>query len=249
MNKKLHLGFWMLVIVALTLLFSTSLNGIVISFYFVCFLLPVVIGTSYFFNEYLVPKFLLKGYRWKFGLYFIYLLVVSIYLEMLVMILAFIILADYQIENLGKIVSDIYLMAIILYLVVFANGFVNVVRSLKLNQAKISELEEDRKRDRNEYLLVRADRKNVQIRMDEILYVESLSDYIKVHTRSEIYITKEKISAIEKLLPTAFIRIHRSYIINRDHIQSFNRESIEIEGTRLTIGRKYKKDTLLTLGV
>ncbi len=241
MNTKQHLGFWILVIVALTLLFSTSLNGIVISFYFVCFLLPVVIGTSYFFNAFLVPRFLLKGYRWKFGLHFTYLLVVSIYLEMLVMILTFIILADYQIANLGKIVSDIYLMAIVLYLVVFANGFVNVARSLRIKQAKISELEEDRKKNQNEYLLIRIDRKNAQIKIDEILFIESFSDYIKIHTLDQVHITKEKISAVEKLLPTLFIRIHRSFIVNRDYIKSFNRETIEIESTKLPIGRKYKK--------
>ncbi len=217
------------------------------AFYFVCFLLPVVIGTSYFFNEFLLPRYLLKGHRWKFVLYFTYLLVVSIYLEMLVMILAFIILADYQIENLGKIVSDIYLMAIILYLVVFANGFVNVVRSLKINQAKVSELEKDREKDQNEYLIIRVDRKNTQVKINEILFIESLSDYIKVHTSKEVHITKEKISSVEESLPTWFIRIHRSFIVNRDHIRSFNRETIEVADTKLSIGRKYKKEVFSVL--
>ncbi len=247
MNTKQQLGFWIIVIAALTLLFSTSLNSVTISFYFVCFLLPVVVGTSYFFNEFLVPRFLLEGRRWKFVLYFTYLLIISIYLELLVMILAFIILADYQIENLGKIVSDIYLMAIILYLVVFANGFVNVVKRLKLNQAKVDELEENQKRNQNEYLLVRVDRKNAQIKMDEIAYVESLSDYIKIHSENEVHVTKEKISAVEKLLPTSFIRIHRSFIVNRDYIRSFNSETIELDQMKLPIGRKYKREVLQVL--
>ncbi len=244
MNTKQQAGFWIIVIVVLMLLFSTSLNGLVISFYFVCFLLPVVVGTSYFFNEYLVPRFLLKGFRWKFALYFAYLLIVSVYLEMLVMILAFIILADYRIENLGKIVGDIYLMAIILYLVVFANGLVKITKSLRLSQVRISQLEEAQEKEQTEYLQVRIDRRNAQIKIDEVVFIESLSDYVKVHTKDDVQVTKEKISAIEKLLPGRFIRIHRSFIVNRDYIKSYNREIVELNKTMLPIGRKYKKQVV-----
>lgn len=249
MNSKQQFVFWLGVVLILTLLFSTSLDGLVISFFFVSFLLPVVLGTSYCFNGYLVPKFLLTGRRWKFALFLGYLLIVSIYLEMLVMILAFVILADYQIENLGDIVSDIYLMTIILYLVVLANGFVNVVRSLKHNEEKISKLEQDRIRDQTAYLLVRVDRQNIQLKTKEILFVESLSDYIKIHTQNGVEITKEKISSIEKLLPTSFMRLHRSFIVNREHVKSFNREFVTVEGKNLPIGRKYKRQVAEVFGL
>jgi len=246
-DSKQQMIFWVVVVAVLTLLFSTSLDGLILSFYFVSFLLPVVVGTSYCFNGYLVPHFLLRGKRLKFLLYFVYLLIVSIYLEMLVMIFAFVILADYQIQNLGKIVSDIYLMAIILYLVVLANGFVSAIRSVKQNQERISELEEERLKNQMAYLVVRVDRKNTQIRMSDILLIESLSDYVKIHTKEKITVTKEKISAVEKLLPTSFIRTHRSYIVNRDYIKSFNREIVEVQEQELPIGRKYKKQVFEVL--
>ena len=249
LNSKQDLFFWIIVVVVLTLLFSTSLDGPVLSFYFVCFLLPVVVGTSYFFNNYLVPNFLLKGKRTKFYLYFGYLLVSSLWLELLVMILAFVILADYQIENLGKIVSDIYLMAIILYLIVFSNGFINVIRSLRQNQERVLSLEEERKKDQTEYLVVRVDRTNVQIQTSKILFIESLSDYVKIHTTEDIKITKEKISALEKMLPTNFVRIHRSFVVNREYMVSYSKESVVVKEKTLPIGRKYKKTVSETLEV
>lgn len=239
--------FWVSTSVVLTLLFSTSLGSIIVAFYFVTFLLPIAIGTSMFFNHYLVPQFLLKGGKAKFILHFIYMVVLSVYLEMLIIVLAFVILADYQIENLGKIASDIYLMAIILYLVVFSNGFLLIFKSLKVREQRIAELEEKEKRNQTEFLTLKVDRKNVQVDVATITYIESLSDYVKIHTEVDALISKEKISAIEQLLPTSFIRIHRSFIVNRHHIKSFGKEVVEMEGVSLTIGRKYKADVSQTL--
>lgn len=156
------------------------------------------------------------------------------------MLLAFVILADYQFSNLGKIVGDIYVMAIVLYLIVFAYGFLIIYKKLQANQSKISELEEATEKNKLQLIHVVVDRKTVPISLDEITHIESLSDYIKIHTTSDVFITKEKISSIEKKLPTKFIRIHRSFIINQEAIQSFNREQIEVANQTFTIGRKYK---------
>lgn len=244
LNSKQQISFWAIVFIVLIMLFGSSLDGWVIAFYFVSFLFPVIIGTSYVFNRWLVPTYLLQGRRIKFSLYFIYLLIVSIYLELLVMILAFVILADYKIENLGKIVSDIYLMAIIMYLIVFANGFVLIVKQLKSERYQTQILRKNLEKDQTDYLLVRIDRKNTQIKTSVITYIESLSDYVQIHTTEETLITKEKISSLETLLPTWFIRIHRSFIVNRVHVQSFNAETVELADIKLPIGRKYKNDVL-----
>lgn len=242
MEKRPQLIFWIITTLALTLLFSTSLNGLITSFYFVTFLLPVALSTSLFFNKYLVPNYLLKGRRIRFIIYFIYMLIISIYLEMLVITGAFVILADYQFENLGKIAGDIYLLAIILYLVVFSNGFISVFRSLKQKEQRLSQLEEKERKNKMEFLTLKVDRRSVQVRLSDIIYIESLSDYVQVHTISATHITKEKISTMEQSLPPYFIRIHRSFIVNRNHIKSYNRESVELEGSWLTIGRKYKQE-------
>ena len=63
----------------------------------------------------------------------------------------------------------------------------------------------------------------------------------------EIYTTKEKISTLEKTLPESFVRIHRSFLINLQHVSSFNKEEVSIADQKLTIGRKYKKEALEVL--
>lgn len=92
MKVNRQIIFWGVSIAVLILLFSRSLGGFTLSLFFVTFLFPVVFSTSFFFNYYLVPNFLMQAKKLKFGIYFTYMLITSIYLELLVMILAFVIL-------------------------------------------------------------------------------------------------------------------------------------------------------------
>ncbi|PWI29719.1 DNA-binding response regulator [Flavobacteriaceae bacterium LYZ1037] len=95
------------------------------------------------------------------------------------------------------------------------------------------------------FMFVRADRRMIKIDFEAIIYVESYSDYIKIHLANETIVTRETISAIEAKLPSRqFIRIHRSYIIALSHISSFTNEHIVIHGQALTISRSYKKEVL-----
>jgi two-component system, LytTR family, response regulator LytT len=236
--------FWVIIGAVLTLLFNRSLNGLQLSFYFVSFLLPIIISTSLFFNYYLVPKYLLKDRKLKFGLYFTYLIIVSVYLEMLVIVMAFVILADYQIQNLGSLAGDIYLLTIILYLIVFGYGLILILKSWKEKDQRLTELEQKNKLNERRILTVRVNRKNAPIELDKITYIESLSDYIQIHTVNESFITKEKISSISEKLPDWFIRIHRSFIVNKHQITSYNKEIVFVAEKELPIGRKYKNQIL-----
>ncbi|WP_424961934.1 LytR/AlgR family response regulator transcription factor [Ekhidna sp.] len=233
--------FWLSVWLLLVLLFSTSLNGFIVSTYFVTLLMPIVIATSVFFNRFLVPRYLLQNRKWTFSLYFFYMLVVSIYLELLVMVLAFVILADYQIDNLGKIAGDIYLLTLILYLVVLVEGLVLSIQKLKENAKRIEEIELQLVKHRREEITIRCNRKNVLLKLFNIQFIESLGDYVKVHAKDRTYTTKEKISTFEGRLPDSFIRIHRSFLVNKDHVDFFNKEVVNVGDKELPIGRKYKK--------
>jgi len=230
----------------LTFIFSRSLGGL-ISFYFVSFLLPVVIGTSFFFNYVLVPRFLLHQKRWKFVLYFLYMLIISIYLEMLIMILAFVILADYRFENLGAIAGDIYMLTLILYLIVFVNGFIEIFIRFQEKSKTLEHLEKRRTLDQKSFIVIKEDRKNVRINLDELFFIESLSDYLKIQCKEKTHITKKKISVMQQELPEYFIRIHRSYIVNSNLLTTFNKEEVRIGGEQLPIGRKYKEDAIAFL--
>jgi DNA-binding LytR/AlgR family response regulator len=87
----------------------------------------------------------------------------------------------------------------------------------------------------------RSDRKMVKVAMDDILYIESLKDYIKVVTKNKTIVTKHAISALEENLPKYnFLRIHRSFIVAIDKIDSFSAEIIEIGKQELPISRMYR---------
>ena len=98
------------------------------------------------------------------------------------------------------------------------------------------------------FMFVRADRRMIKVDFESIIYIESYSDYIKIHLANETIVTRETISAIEAKLPgKRFLIIHRSYIISLKYIESFTNEEIVINNTALTISRSYKKDVIQTL--
>lgn len=96
-------------------------------------------------------------------------------------------------------------------------------------------------RNTDAFINLRADRKNIKVVLDDILYIESLKDYIKVVTSAKTVITKQSISSIEEILPKdQFIRIHRSFIVSIKRIETFTNETIEIGKQELPISRMYK---------
>jgi DNA-binding LytR/AlgR family response regulator len=97
----------------------------------------------------------------------------------------------------------------------------------------------------SEFFFVRSERKMVKINYDEILYIESLSDYVKIHQEEKTIVTRETITNIEAKLPQAqFLRIHRSYIVAVKNIESYTNEFVEIKSKALPISRTYKESIL-----
>ena len=100
------------------------------------------------------------------------------------------------------------------------------------------------------FLYFRADRKMVKVVLKDILYVESLKDYVKIVTEGGQVITKYSITALEAMLPTAdFIRIHRSFIIAASKMQSYTASSVQISNTQLPIGKSYQREVFKVLQV
>ena len=76
---------------------------------------------------------------------------------------------------------------------------------------------------------------------DEILFIESMSDYVKINlANNEVVVTKEKISRLEARLPEMFVRIHRSFIVNKNKVTVFNKEVLTIGDQTLPVSRSYK---------
>jgi len=101
---------------------------------------------------------------------------------------------------------------------------------------------------KSDSFFVRADRKMIKINISEIRYIESLSDYIKIHLTDKTVVTRETLSNIEAKLPQGdFLRIHRSYIVSIDGIESFTHEYVMVNKHELPISRSHKEDVLQRL--
>lgn len=97
------------------------------------------------------------------------------------------------------------------------------------------------------HLYFKANRRMIKVHLNEILYVESLKDYVRIVSHSKTIVTKQSISSLEEMLPRdQFIRIHRSYIVAISKIESYNHEMIAIAKKELPISRMYKHDVTKT---
>ena len=84
--------------------------------------------------------------------------------------------------------------------------------------------------------------KNIKINLDDLLFIESLKNYIKVVTKDKTIVTKHSISNLEEILPSTFIRIHRSFIIAKSKIDSFSLDFIQIGKYELPVSRSYRHE-------
>jgi len=87
---------------------------------------------------------------------------------------------------------------------------------------------------------INVNKKMVKIYIDEIVYVESLKEYVKIYTSEKQIVTKFQLGELEEFLNNNnFLRIHRSFLVAKNKIDSFTAEEVEINGTSIPIGRTY----------
>lgn len=91
------------------------------------------------------------------------------------------------------------------------------------------------------HLFVRADRKNVKIYLHDILYLESLKDYVRIVSTNGKVLTKDTLTHFEETLPPErFLRVHRSFLVAKDKISAFSADGLEIGKITVPVGRLYK---------
>ena len=99
------------------------------------------------------------------------------------------------------------------------------------------------------FIFLKVDKKLIKIKFEDIFFIESLKDYIKVFTRSGDYLAHKSLSGITEELPSnQFLRLHRSFTVALDKIQALEGNSVLVEDKRIPIGRKYinhAKDVIL----
>jgi len=94
----------------------------------------------------------------------------------------------------------------------------------------------------SDHIFVNSNKRMVRIEFNNILFIDSIKDYVRIHTASEIIITKDKISSFVLKLPSYFLRVHRSYIVNTNKIAALtSKDVVLLGGMEIPIGASYKE--------
>lgn len=93
-----------------------------------------------------------------------------------------------------------------------------------------------------EFLIIKADKKLYKIDFREIIHLQAYGDYVKIFTEKKTFVTKERLTKIEKDLPeNQFLRIHRSHIISLNRIEFIEGNLVKIGKDKLPIAGSYKE--------
>jgi len=98
------------------------------------------------------------------------------------------------------------------------------------------------------YIYIKGNKRVHKVKLKDILYIESLKDYVKLFTTKKDIVAKASLQSIEEILSSDhFVRIHRSFIVGLEQITGFTVTSIEIDDKELPIGRMYRKQVFAAL--
>ena len=94
-----------------------------------------------------------------------------------------------------------------------------------------------------DHIYVKSEYQTIKILLNDILYIEGLKDYVKIHTVDKTIITRLNVKGINAKLPSnQFVRIHRSFIVSLSKIDTFQKQQIRIGNTEIPIGDAYSNE-------
>ena len=100
-----------------------------------------------------------------------------------------------------------------------------------------------------DHIFIRSGSKFFKVNFSEILYIESMKDYLRVHTREHKLVTHQTLGDMEKILPPKqFIRVHKSYIVALEYIRIIYGNTVEVGNATIPIGSSYKSLVMNLVG-
>jgi DNA-binding LytR/AlgR family response regulator len=99
-----------------------------------------------------------------------------------------------------------------------------------------------------DFLFIRCDRKDVRLCIADIDYVQGLKDYVRIHTPNTVYTVKETMQSFSDRVGPGFVRVHRSYLVNRLRITALTNKDVEVGDREIPIGETYRVAALRDLG-
>ncbi|WP_294276363.1 LytTR family DNA-binding domain-containing protein [uncultured Chryseobacterium sp.] len=111
----------------------------------------------------------------------------------------------------------------------------------------VAHKENSLERSTSEFLIIKSEKKFYKVNFSDIRYIEGLKDYVLIHTTSQKIIAAMNLKTIHQKIPLpCFIRVSKSYIVNSDHIISFDSYSVSLNDAELPIGEIYRENFLKT---
>jgi len=120
-----------------------------------------------------------------------------------------------------------------------------VDKAIHYHTLLLAENKKDLDQTQEDYIIVKSDRRFFKIQHHDILFIEGLKDYVIIQLQNERIITRMLVKQIHEILPQQlFLRINRSFIVNKSHINSFDNNDVFIKDYEIGIGSAYKNSFL-----
>ena len=248
-----HIGYWLVFLFFFTLVWGTYDNDYFRNFMIQILSLPARLILVYVTLYLLLPKYFLKK---KYGMFvFLYILLLIFTTVFIQRILFYYVVQPNYLQNfetsnffavteIMNTLLDVNIAAIIpLGYVFFKSWQATSQKTIELESQQLTPFKEE------EFIYLKVEKSLQKIFLKDIIFIESLKNYIKVKTTNREIIAYKSISSIEKILPNKkFLRVHRSFIVGLNFIDSFSPSKLILKGTSIPIGRKYKEEVKAVLG-
>jgi hypothetical protein len=226
-----HILFWVGYYLFFSLLWAKEGNYYA-SFGLEFILMPVRILASYTVLYYLIPKYLERQKEQQFLFYYFVLIIAAGLLQRIFSHFFYDLLFNSHpksLWDLGQALRSIVLINTTVLLLTAMKIFQMWKRERSKNEATTKEVAP---------LIIRSEKRNHLILPQDIYYIEGLGNYITYYLANDKrLISYNSLKKVEGSLPNNFKRIHKSFIINKNHVDSYSTENVEIRGRILPLGK------------
>lgn len=234
-----HVFFWMAYYLFFSLIWATD-EGYLASFYLEFILLPARMLAVYVTLYFLLPRFLLQRAYFRFLLgYGLTLLLAGILQRVFIHLF-------YENLLLEDSSESLFSLRMLMRAIMLINTTVFFVLGIKLFQLWVVAYEELQEPEAGDTIELRANRRVHRVVLKDILYVEGLGNYVNYFMADGTKITSYgSVKKAQELLPDNFVRVHKSYLVNKARIKSYDASNIQVSDRTVPRG-KGVSDEMLT---
>jgi len=251
-NSRLlkHACFWLIYYVLFSLVWAKSEHGYFVSFYLEFVLMPLRILASYCMMYVLIPALLSNRKMVEFLVSYFTLIIVAGAFQLLIGHFFYAQLMDGQSEVFPLSIASWVRNIVLINSTVILLGAVKVIQLYYqlIDTAQLAQRsalgEEDEKIDR--FIEVKSDRRIHRLRVEDILYVEGMGNYVTyVRSEDRRTVVYSSLKSAEDTLPESFIRLHRSYLVNRSHISAYDKETVTVGAKTISRAKNITDEMLV----